>query len=470
MKYSLHIITVLLFCTTNLLAQSIMGNCKSMANQEITLQGFNGLQNYAIATTKIDEKGNFKLNFTPSDYGMGYLVSSDKKIFLLVLSGENSELVGETISDPKSITITKGHENQWFEQYANEHIKREQALSAWEYLEKIYTQDAMFIGQKTPNKAIQQEQKRINNEDAAFLNSLPKDSYCRWFLPVRKLVSSVSVVAQHRTQEIPTTIAAFRALDYTDNRFYKSGLYKDAIESHFWLLENSGKPLDSVFVEMQKSIDAMMISLVNDEKKLNEVSDYLFNLLEKHSLFNASEYLAIKLLSEKSCTINSDLAKQLETYRSMKKGNTAPNIVFPKATLYPAASNQVTQLKEIKSKYTLVVFGASWCPKCKEEIPEIAKHYSTWKNNDVEVLFVSLDENDMDFINFASSFPFISMCDYQKWNSPIAQNYYVFGTPTMYLLNKEQKIILRPNSVKQMEAWVDWYLVKGNAMPVIDNK
>jgi hypothetical protein len=32
----------------------------------------------------------------------------------------------------------------------------------------------------------------------------------------------------------------------------------------------------------------------------------------------------------------------------------------------------------------------------------------------------------------------------------------------MYLLDKEQKIILRPNSVKQMESWVDWFLVKGN--------
>jgi hypothetical protein len=31
---------------------------KSMANQEITLQGFNGLQNYPIAKTKIDEKGD----------------------------------------------------------------------------------------------------------------------------------------------------------------------------------------------------------------------------------------------------------------------------------------------------------------------------------------------------------------------------------------------------------------------------
>jgi hypothetical protein len=32
------------------------------------------------------------------------------------------------------------------------------------------------------------------------------------------------------------------------------------------------------------------------------------------------------------------------------------------------------------------------------------------------------------------------------------------------LLDKNRKIILRPNSVKQMDAWVDWYLVKGNTI------
>ena len=96
-------------------------------------------------------------------------------------------------------------------------------------------------------------------------------------------MSSVSVVAQYPTNEIPATIAAFRALDYTDKRLYKSGLFKDAIESHFWLLENCGKSLDSVFIEMQLSIDAMLVNLVKDEQKLNEVTDYLFDLLERHS-------------------------------------------------------------------------------------------------------------------------------------------------------------------------------------------
>lgn len=119
------------------------------------------------------------------------------------------------------------------------------------------------------------KRKRIKVEDSVFLASLPKDSYISWFLPMRKLVSSVSVVAQYRTEEIPATIAAFRNMDYTDQRLYKSGLFKDAIESHFWLLENSGRSLDSVFIEMKLSIDAMFKKLALDQAKLNEVTNHL---------------------------------------------------------------------------------------------------------------------------------------------------------------------------------------------------
>jgi hypothetical protein len=38
----------------------------------------------------------------------------------------------------------------------------------------------------------------------------------------------------------------------------------------------------------------------------------------------------------------------------------------------------------------------------------------------------------------------------------------VFGTPTIYLLDQQREILLRPISVQQMDAWVDWFLVKGN--------
>jgi hypothetical protein len=129
-----------------------------------------------------------------------------------------------------------------------------------------------------------------------FWQALDPDTYVSWFLPVRKLVSSVPTIAQYRTEQIPGAIAAFRKMDYTDNRLWKSGLLRETIEAHFWLIENSGRSLDSVYVEMNISIDHMIENLVTDEKKFNEITGYLFKLLEQRSLFGASEYLALKVL------------------------------------------------------------------------------------------------------------------------------------------------------------------------------
>lgn len=282
-----------------------------------------------------------------------------------------------------------------------------------------------------------------------------------YYLPLRKLVSSVSTIAQYRTEEMPATIQAFRKSDYTDARLYKSGLLKETIDAHFWLIENSGRSLDSVYIEMNKSIDYMIENLLSNEKELNQITEYLFKLLESRSLFGASEYLALKLLNEQGCTINNDFAAQLESYRAMKKGNTAPDIVF-NGDVLNRSNPAVAKLSEIENDYTVVVFGASWCPACPAELSHIANVYKKWKSQNVEVVFVSLDKKEESFKNFANNFPFISMCDYQKWGSQPVKDYHVFATPTIYLLDNNLEIILRPNSVHQMDAWVDWYLVEGN--------
>ncbi|MDP4933709.1 MAG: thioredoxin family protein, partial [Salibacteraceae bacterium] len=76
----------------------------------------------------------------------------------------------------------------------------------------------------------------------------------------------------------------------------------------------------------------------------------------------------------------------------------------------------------------------------------------------VEVVFVSLDEDKESFTNFANNLPFLSTCDYKKWESEIVKDYYVFGTPTLFLLDSKREIVLRPNSVKQLDAWVEWFI------------
>lgn len=330
--------------------QSIIGNLSQLGNQAIRLDGFNGFKTYPISNTLIDGNGNFSLTYSDADFGMGYLISIDEKPLFIILSGEEIEIVGESLQATESIKVIKGQENQWFEQYAQEQPKREQALSAWTYLNQIYTLDSLFLTQKLLREAIINEKQRIQKEDLTFLNSLAENSFVHWFLPTRKLVSSVSAIAQYRTEELPATIEAFRTINYADPRLYKSGLLKDAIESHFWLLENSGRSLDEVFLEMEKSIDLLLPSLLQDNEKLNEIAKYLFNLLEGKSLFQAAAYLATQLLNDQTCTLNPTLSQQLEGYRKMRIGNIASDIIFTEVTYFPQQA-QVASLKEINSNY-----------------------------------------------------------------------------------------------------------------------
>ncbi|MBI9068931.1 MAG: TlpA family protein disulfide reductase [Salinivirgaceae bacterium] len=454
---------VVLICSIislNAFAQhTITGNFPPLSGQQVRLVGFNGFGIYAIDSTKVSEQGVFNLKYTDKDKGMGYLAAEDNKAYFVVLANEEIELQGAVLSMPESIVTVSGTENQLFVRYATDHPKREQALSAWLYLQKIYGTDYLFAKQKHPKQAIETEMQRIKQEDLDFLNHLDANTYISWFLPTRKLVSSVSTIAQYRTEEIPVALAAFRALDYTDERFYKSGLLKETIESHFWLLENMGKPLDSVYIEMSISIDFMLANLSENQKKFNEITKYLFDLLERQSLLKASEYLALKVLTQNSCTLNDDLAKQLESYRAMKKGNTALDIVFI-GDVFKSGSVVKTpnRLSDIQSAYKVVVFGASWCPKCADELRQLLPLYDKWKSKGVEVVFISLDTDNVLFKGFSSIFPFVSMCDYKKWDTQAVSDYYVFATPTLFLLDNNQKIILRPNSVKQVDAWVDYAL------------
>ncbi len=468
MNYIITSFLVLLYCfgvADNYSQHTVNGTFPNLSGQKVKLVSYYGFDTYTVDTTTVCEKGKFRLNYSSDDFGMAYLSDQNNNVFIVILAeGENLKIEGETLAFAKTLVIKTGEQNKLFEQYANEHIQREQVLSAWNYLEKIYNLDSLFSAHDVARQAISEEKHRIKEEDKAFLTSLDPNSYISWFLPVRKLVSSVPTIAQYRTQEIPAAIDAFRNLDYTDQRLYKSGLLQDVIESHYWLIENSGRSLDSVFIEMNISIDYMIENLKADEKKFNEISEFLFNFLESRSLYQSSEYLAVKILDEFARKIEDNLAKQLESYRAMKIGNTAPDFEF-KGDVFSAdyiIENIPQKLSDINSKYIVVVFGASWCAKCASELHEIALLHSKWKSQDVETVFVSLDEDKQLFNNFTADFPFMSICDYQKWDSPIVEAYHIHAVPTMYLLSRELEILLRPNSAKHMDSWVDWFLIKGN--------
>jgi hypothetical protein len=81
--------------------------------------------------------------------------------------------------------------------------------------------------------------------------------------------------------------------------------------------------------------------------------------------------------------------------------------------------------------------------------------YNNWKAKGVEVVFVSLDTDKNEFEKFTAPFPFYSTCDYKRWDTQAAKDYYVSSSPTIFLLDNNNKIILRPATVVSLDSWLN---------------
>jgi len=323
--------------------------------------------------------------------------------------------------------------------------------------------DTLFKKEYGTKLTITKEIERLNKEDNTFLKIIPSNSFMYWYLPIRKLISDVQAVVNIRQDEIPATIKAFRSINYAHPQLYTSGLFAELLESQFWLIENSRLQPTFMVKEMNTSVECILASVNKNEKLYNEFINYLFQYFEKHSLFTSSEYIALKALNQQENKLSMALVNKLESYRKIKLGSIAPQIEF-KGDVFVNRElvKNVNSLSDIKSKYKIVIFGGSWCNSCRSEVIQVIPHYENWKKQGIEVVIVALDTDKKAFEDFATEFPFIFACDYKKWETQAAKDYYVSSSPTIFLLDNNNKIILRPPSVLALDSWLESNIAKIN--------
>ena len=63
--------------------------------------------------------------------------------------------------------------------------------------------------------------------------------------------------------------------------------------------------------------------------------------------------------------------------------------------------NTIFPLKKNYSKYTLIIFWASWCPPCVREIPDFVRLHEAYNDKGFEIIGIALDEEQavIDFID-----------------------------------------------------------------------
>lgn len=440
-------------------AQSISGKLDGLAGKELVLEGYHGNRTYTVGKTKVSATGQFTIPYNQPQYGIGVLSASPQThmLMLVLLNGENIVVSGENLVDATQVKITNASENELFAQYNYEQGLREKAVEVWAFLDDLYFSQPFFSGNTQNLSPAQQliidELERLRQQEQAFINNLPKDSYLNWFLNTKKLIGSVGNVVKYRPEYGEPLLQFFRQLNHADVRLYKSGILGSALGNHFYLIENVFATQTQRNQAAKASIDAIYNQLEGNEELTSEITDILISLFMQQGFDEFAEYLANKILGEDTCTLNNNTKDKLEDYRKMKVGNTAADIKFGSNTLFPEGIKKVGYLSELPAKYTLVVFAASWCGHCQNELPNLIALYPKLKAKGLEVVLVALEENQEDIDQWTKKMPFISTTDFKKWESPIVKDYHIFATPTYILLDKDLKILAKLRSPEHLEDW-----------------
>jgi len=104
---------------------------------------------------------------------------------------------------------------------------------------------------------------------------------------------------------------------------------------------------------------------------------------------------------------------------------------------------EILKLSDLKGKYVLVDFWASWCKPCRIENPNVVKAYNKYKDKGFEILGVSLDRDKNRWLQAiaADGLTWKHVSDLKYFQSEAALTYGVSAIPYTVLIDKEGKII-----------------------------
>ena len=129
----------------------------------------------------------------------------------------------------------------------------------------------------------------------------------------------------------------------------------------------------------------------------------------------------------------------------LRNGMVAPDFVIDSATN--------ARLEDLRGRFVVLHFWASWCPDCRRDTPELKRLQEEFASDSLVFIHISFDtdrerwmkyymDNDIEGLHF---------CEMTKMkDSRIAQAYGIKWIPSIYVLNTEGKVILATVEIEKL--------------------
>jgi thiol-disulfide isomerase/thioredoxin len=440
------------------------GQIKGLKEGKIILNQVQGHKEFKINETLSRSDGSFSIRLDEMPRTGQFRLRIDpggrNGILDFLFTGE-SHIRFVTHNDylTDSIRFEKSEINKVWYGYFEIKEAYEARLSILEHLLNIYPADERFYPEVIKEFNILQDeleekvQKTISNYEGSLLAR-----YIRSDQPPR--------INPHISTEERQEFIRYNYLnnvDFTDTLLLYTDIFPGKALSYIMLFRGQRLDRDQQAMEFIKATDNLLPLAMIQPTVYNYLLGYTISGFEQIGLEEVLMHIADNYPVDESCISDHDsgeLQRRMDGYRLLAPGKPAPPINTTDIIGEPF------KLSDVGSDNVLIVFWASWCPHCTVILPEIrslAVHKNTGsvsgQSPKLKVVSVSIDHSESDFedymrkndLNDPSIRDFwVNLCDFEAWDGKVPDDYYLYATPTMILLDKDHKIVGKPSTVQDL--------------------
>jgi peroxiredoxin len=276
---------------------------------------------------------------------------------------------------------------------------------------------------------------------------------------IARYVKSVQLPAADTEIPVEKQLSYLKAhcldkINFNDDDLINSDAFTNKSIEYLTLFRNPQLTKDALEKEFMSAVDTILNRAKVNQLVYQHVTEYLIDGFKKFGFDQIIDYIVDNyVIKDDICLdekLQNSIQRRMDQAKHLKIGSVVPETIIPDAT------GKGMNLKDIITERVLIIFYASWCPHCQEVMPKINELYKNQDKYKLKILAISIDTSKADWLNFVqkNNFNLINVSDLQGWNGKAANDYYLYATPTMFLINKKREIIAKPVNVEEVKKWM----------------